>query len=520
MSYTSDQAQYQFIGNVTYNSAATIDALPLGAMAIIDEANAVKTDALTSTAYYRIVQKKADGNLLFSPLFLGSDIVSKSQTSYVANKNQVTYIGTNAAGTSVTGMGTHTAGDIYQIGVGINDWGSTTTSQTFRDLATEAITGDTDKTITGKLFDSAQRVLKRNAPYEAVNVERIADVASIAAYTDNSTICKFTKGSKTVSVYVKDADATLGLTASQLDATAADVVAIASTNGRSFTFTADIAGTGAGRHGIYIGTTSVNVADAGTAAQNATAIAAAINASSTMSQIAYASASTTTVTITYKNDNYLAPPMVMQTDDDSTWVNVAVTIASGESKENIYHVDATVANSATFTLDKPWQGETCYLYEGTGTGVTASTGIATLTASKYGLKFSGLPRPFDAVTSNTLPISFSVQPYRSSTGIEDTVNVVTYQGATEGSGNYSQVASKEVLTQFQNKGTFLQTYPPTKYKLEADAGTIYTLTELRIKNELNTTMIGSNPKTFITIELAVAEGITDNTTIATVFSIS
>ena len=77
----------------------------------------------------------------------------------------------------------------------------------------EYISPDSKNVVEG-LFDSAQRVLKRNAPYPAVEVQRIADVASIAAFTGSAVIYKLTKNSTSVATYIKDADATSNFTAS------------------------------------------------------------------------------------------------------------------------------------------------------------------------------------------------------------------------------------------------------------------------------------------------------------------
>lgn len=520
--YTSDQAEFQFIGNVTYNSAADIDSLPAGAVVVVDEDNNVKTDAIAATGIYRIVQKKADGNLLISPSFVGGDILTKSQTSFSPVLNQVSYFGASTTGT-ITGLGTHAAGNIYSLGIGLNNYGSVTTSEFYNHLNYTAVTGDTDVQVAKGLVDSAQRkvAVNPNHPMNNVLVERVAPIGSVAAITGSAVIYKFTKNSTTVATYIKAADATSDLTASTASATASDAttaISVASQNGRTFTFTATLLGTGAGRHVVFVGTNSVNVADAGTAAQNATAIAAALNADSVLGTKLIATASSAVVTITYKNDFYACPPMVVNTADDSTWVNVAVTITVGESMPTCYRTEGSTA-AATFELDVPWRGETCYLYEGTGTSATAGVGIATVTSNTWGLKCSGKPLAFNAKTSNLLPVTFRFNPYVADTGFDRGVQDYLQQAAYEGAGTYKQVAYQEILTQFQNKTTELETYPPTEYKTEASTSKVYDVIYLRLPKELNSHFIGSNPKTFLTLSLAVNSELSDNSTLATVLGL-
>lgn len=516
MSNFNDQAVYQFIGNVARSSNATIATLPAGAIGIFDVDGAVKTDAMT-TGTFRVVQRKANGDLLFSPWFNYTELYSKKQAAYTPDKNQVTYVGTNTSGT-VTGLGS-TASSLYNIKVGLKGWGSVQSSEFIKEISyATAASGDTVATVAAGLFDSAQRTFKANNPIQPIIAERITDTASVAAFTGTAVLYKLTKDSTVVSTYVKDADGTVGITASTASITAANVVSIASTNGRSFTFSANILGSGAGHHAIYIGETSYLVADAGSASQNGDAIVTAINAGTQ----AIASNSSGTVTISYRNDVYLAPPMVLYSADDSTWANLAVTMTVGESKPVSYLAAATTSSAATFTLDKPWQGETCYLYEGTGTTTTASIGVATLTTGYWGMKFSAKPQAFDPINDSTLPVRFSVYVTTGTGFFATTVAPLYTQGDTPGSGTYKMIAAQEIQTQWQNKvSTNIQAYPRTVYKTEAGVNYVYNLTTLVVKKALNTTLIGAQPATYMTIEIATSTSAlaTDYATLTTVFGL-
>ena len=516
MTTFNDQAMFQFIGNVARGSAATIDALPNGAIGIFDEDGAVKADAITSGTF-RVVQKKLDGEVLFSPWFTIGEVITKKQAAYSPDFNRVTYLGTNAAG-AVTGLGS-AASTIYNVKVGLKEWGSVNSSEFIKEIAYQtAASGDTTATVASGLFDSAQRAFKFNNPIPPIQVERIANVNTVAAFTGAATIYKFTKNSKVITTYTKTAAATPALTTSVATIVAGDVIHVASTNGKTFTFDAHAAGTSAGRNIVYIGETTYNVADAGTNAQNAAAIAAAINAGTQ----AIASAEDEHVTITYKNDLFLAPPMVIYSVDDSTFANIAVTITAGEAKPVAYIAAASVTDYATLTMDKPWQGETCYLYEGTGATTTSSCGVATLnTGDAYGLKFSAVPQPFDPVNDSANDVRFEVYPMTGTGFFATSVIPVTIQAGVSGTGSYRRIAGQEILAQWQNKGTNIEAYPRTVYKMEAKPNSSYNVTTLRLKKALNTSLIGAQPATFATIDILTDNPLlaTDYGTLATVFAI-
>ena len=539
----TDQSMYQFIGNVTRSTNTTIATLPAGAVGIFNEEGVSRTTALSgaTTLPVRIVKKKADGTLLFSPFFTYADIVQKEWTDYIAPSEQVTGLGiTSASSSTVTGIGTVTVGNTYIVDVellhAIND---TNNSPMIKTIAYQAVSGDTQALVVKGLFESAQRVLARNLPYPMITVERIADGTggtSVAAFS-TATIAYLTKGSKTVSVYTKTGDATSGVTASTTSITAASVISIPTCNGRSFSFTANILGSSAGRHAIYIGDTVYLVADAGTAQQNADAIVTAINAG-TQATATDAAGASTTVTITYKAATANAlPPVVEYTADDSTWSNAAVTIVSGINKAVKYVVPAATTSAATFTLDEPWQGENGYAY--TSTTEATNIGVATLTtAAVWGLKFSGVTQPFDQITGKYQKVRFYIQPntamnnpinpytgsaYTYALGFDSTVGAYDLTGASEGSGTPQQIGEEEALVSWQNKNVVLQVYPRTNDTKETDYSKAYAVTSLVIKKQLSGTP-GVHPATYMTINVAIDTTLTtnDNTTngMQTVFTIS
>jgi len=538
----TDQSMYQFIGNVTRSTNTTIATLPAGAVGIFNEEGVSRTTAISGvpTLPVRIVKRKADGTLLFSPFFTYNDIVQKTYKDYVQPVEQVTGLGiTSASSSTVTGIGTVTVGNTYIVDVellhAIND---TNNSPMIKTIAYQAVSGDTQALVVKGLFESAQRVLARNLPYPMITVERIADGTggtSVAAFS-TATIAYLTKGSKTVSVYTKTADATSGVTASTTSITAASVISIPTANGRSFSFTANILGTGAGRHAIYIGDTVYLVADAGTAQQNADAIVTAINAG-TQATASDVAGTSTTVTITYKaaTANTL-PPVVEYTADDSTWTNAVVTIVSGTSKAVKYVVPAATSAAATFTLDEPWQGENGYAY--TSTTEATNIGVATLTtAAVWGLKFSGVAQPFDQITGKYQKVRFYIQPntamnnpinpytgnaYTYALGFDSTVGAYDLQSVSEGSGAPQQIGEEEALVSWQNKNVVLQVYPRTNDTKETDYTKAYAVTALVIKKTIEAGTPGERPSTMMTLNLAVDTSLTtnDNTVLQTVFTVS
>jgi len=281
MATFNDEALFQFIGNVTRSTNTTIATLPAGAIGLFDHAGTAVTGSIASSANpVRVVQKKADGTILESPWFTYSEILNVNQKAFGLDTQQVSYLGTNTGGT-VTGLGTVTAGNAYVVDIEMLGGVSNTYTNPFiKTISYQASTGDAAFNVAKGLFESAARVTNR-LPVIPIRVDRIADIASVAALTGTSTVSKVTKGSKTVSVYIKVADGTSDFsasTASVAASTTTAVLAFPSVDGKTFTFDAVALGAGAGHTLIVIGETKYLVADAGDAAANGAAIVTAINA--------------------------------------------------------------------------------------------------------------------------------------------------------------------------------------------------------------------------------------------------
>lgn len=509
-------ATYFFIGNVANGIAdeASYTSMANGSVAVVRALdNKNEESAISGTTPVRVVQKNADGTYVFSPIFSYSDILSKVKKDFVQDTQQVSYFGYDSV-TNTTGFGTPVSGSTYVLHLMLNHTRNTYNNapeiKTIPYKATSTSQADMAK---GLQESTIRQFTTGREPYPVIRCERVCDTASVAAFTGSATIYKFTKGSTVVSTYIKASAGNTTLTASTASVTLADIVNAPSSNGRTFTFTANALGAGAGRHVIYIGETAYNVTDTGTDENNATAIAAAINAGTQ----ATASASTTTVTITYNPGFYCIPPLVLQSADDSTFATIAVTIASGDAVPVKYKAAATTSSAATFTLDVPWQGETGYVYKGTTaasqTGVTTATGY-------WGLKFSGLEQPFNAAGLDELTnylVSFDI-------ATEDFGSLVEYKATKPkyGTGTYAQVAYQEMYSQWMDKAPIISKRPLTQLRTQAVAGRGYDLINLEIQaSDVKFEAIGQSAKSKIRIIIATQQTPTDlaNDALATVFNV-
>ena len=503
---------YLYVGNVTNgyadNADVDISTMPAGSIALVKtDQTTVKSEegALVSGTTYQLINKLTDGTIVRSPQFTSSNIVTKGKAAYSAPTEQVSFIGYN--GTSVTGLGTITAGESYIIGLWLNHTkGAYDQKGEVKHISAYA-TGTTQAAIAKQLMEShAKNFSPLREKYPSILCDRVALTTSVAAITGSATIYKLTNGSKTVYTYTKAAAGDATLTASTASVTLGDAIHIASYNARSFTFSAVALGTGAGRHVIYIGSTSYSVADAGTDAQNATAIAAAINAGTQ----ATASVDTAAVTITYAANTVALPPMVLSSSDDSTFAAVAVTAASGDLIPVKYKAAATTSAAATFELDLPWQGPTGYLYEGTGATTTSSIGIATLTSDTWGLKFTGVKQPFDPQVDENVKISFEV--LTDSFGDYGTEYKAVIP--TKGQGTWQEVAQLEAYTQGNETWYRNSAYPSTPYRREGIAGTGglgYDIITVNFKNTVDFAASGVDVNSPWTAVIAIRSGLSYDT---------
>lgn len=465
-------ATYVFVGNVANGIAdeAAYTGMAAGSIAVVRALdNLNEESAISGTTPVRVVQKNADGTYKFSPIFNYSQILYKEMENFSGNVQQVSYFGYDGTN-NTTGFPTIVSGDTYTLHVVLkharNTYNNAPEIKTVPYRATS--TSQADMAL-GLQQAFVRQFSTLREPNPVIRCERVADVASVAAF-GTATTYLFTKGSTTVRTYTIGA---LGaLTASTASVTKGQIIHAASSGGRTFTFDCADAVT----HTLKIGSEAYYIADQGTAADgsdNATALAAAINASST---ICKASASTATVTVTMLPDSYALPPLVVHTAASGGTI-IAVTIATGDTAPVEYKVAAT-SNAATFELDVPWQGETGYLFEGTGTAATSTVGVATLTAGYWGLKFSGLVQPFDPINDSLTNylVNFDITSADFGTEVEYKSQKPKY-----GTGTWQSVAYQEVYSKGLSRDTIRSTRPLTHITYEAKPNAAYDISNLTIR---------------------------------------
>jgi len=458
MAINEKNATYVFVANSDF-TGTTLDDLKgvnnSGKVAIVDESGSVKTSSIISADTLVRVAANVNGVLHFSPFFKPSQATITYQAGQAALP-QVTLIGHNGGSLNV-GIGSIVTGN-YVLRIWLNSTrGVYGTMPVIKDILYYANSSvDTQATVVKNIVDSGNSILKKGVLYPQIALGRTVDGAGGAntiSAISGIKLVKLTKGSTTVGVFNVNSSGAVAATASVSDAA---ILTIPSYNGRSFTFTANALGSGAGRHLIFINDETINVADAGDATQNATAIAAAINAGS---KYASASSSTSTVTITLKPNVFAVVPSVIYTADDSTFTAIAVSIASGESKATKAIINGTTSSAATFELDLPWEGETCYVTVGTTESYCAGT-VSVNGSANWGIKVSGLPKPiFNPVTDEPDVVNFVAT--LNGPGIY----AASYnaQKGFAGIGTYHQVAQAEVYSSFMDGYIVNSSMPPTKY---------------------------------------------------------
>lgn len=456
---------YPFIHQVARGSYATAATLPVGAVAIVAEDGTVQTSSIaSSTSKYKVAKMTADG-LVYSPEFTYASITSKVGKYFEQAQEQVTIVGYDNV-TAAGSISTVAAGDTFKLGIELlNTQGVYNNSAIIQDCAYTAQTATAADVATGIFAAALSKFKAPRLAADTLMFGRTSD-GTVAAFDGDSTVTKFTKGSKLVSVYVKAAAANTTLTASTCSISAAAVVNIPATTGRTFTFTANACGTDVGGHVIYIGNESYYVEDTGGAGstENGTAIAAAINASS---KLATASSDTGVVTITYKPDYYGLPPVAAyNTTDTGSYTFLAVTIATGNACPTKYVVATGASTGASFTLDYPWQGETGYAVDGT-TAASNSGVVSTIT--QWGLKIVGLPETtkFNPKTDMYRKVRFNVV-FKNLTKNTATTTILNAQLAKEGTGTWQEVSVVENNGGFKRGKIHVSAYPPTIYAQEVE----------------------------------------------------
>ena len=493
-------ASYLMIGNVTNgyadNAAYVPDAQPLGSVVLVKEDSKVTEEgALVAGTVYQLVNRLADGTIKRSPSFTSADIVSKGKQAYTLSTEQVSFFGKDAS--AVVGFGTPTTGATYNLNFWLNHTRNTLNNTPEIKTVHYIATSTSQATMAKGFQDAFLRTFSTlREPNKVILCDRVALTTSVAALA-TATVIKVTNGSKIVEALLPViSTAAFSPAASTTTVAANAVLNLPSYGGRSFTFTAEALGGGAGYHTILIGTTVYTVADAGDAAANSTAIAAAINAGSIARCTADGAGATT---ITYREGYYFLPPVVGFKNADANGAYdgyVTVTIATGDSVAVKYKVPVAINAAATFLLDNPWQGPTGYVIDGTTEASMA--GVATLTSDTWGLKFTGVGQPFNKVTDRVDKVAFDVLS-------ADFGTLVEYKAVlpTLGSGTYQQIAALEVFDQWSDRGVFRSAYPPTVYTSEATSGIGYDqITLILSKNPYTSVTTGVSPANVFSIVIA------------------
>ena len=455
-----DSATFLSVANVPRNGAATLDALPVGAVAIqLDDGTFNAPGNPLGTEVVRIVQKLPGGQIAATPYFnfLTSNV---TLTNYTESVEQITRLGATAAGV-VTGLAAPAVGDTVILNVTLlhsqGIYNNTPLVKTIPYRAEAATALDMVRGLTRSFIGSFRR-----EPDQTIRCERLSD-GVVAAQTDTATLAYLQHGSTTISYMVGTFAA--GVVADEGTQVAGDVLALPTANGRSFTVTAED-----DNHVVIIGETVLLVADAGNAALNGPAIADAINASALGDRVT-ATAVAAVVTITYGPDFFALPPIVI--DDDGAQTNLEVETVTGDDVRAKYIMPVAITDAATGELDIPWQGPTGYVaFRDAGAdhanhaGQTAAGGVG-----QWGLMFSGLKQPFNPVTGRYKKTRFYVA---SSDILEQPVDA---QGASLGSGTWEQVSELEVYAKFNEDGGLgvTEKYPPTKYRGQVPQGGQYNI---------------------------------------------
>lgn len=457
-------ASYLYVANVASGVADAGDpsGIAAGSAVFVKEDGTIEKGANT-TDKLRIAKKLADGSMIYSPFIDMSTRRNVVGKSYVAPSQQVSYLGYNGTSGNLDSANS----TVYSVNL---EW---LNSQFTYNNSPMIFTGVYETSASASqaelglgLVGSINANLSRQ-PYRAIKAEVVGN-GTVAAITGSSTITKVTKGLKGVSVYTKAVAADTTLTASTASVTDATLLNIPSSNGRTFTFDC----LDAVSHAAYIGEESYFIADQATAADgsdNATALAALINAGS----VATATTSTATVTVTYNVDFYALPPMILS-DVDGTPTEVAVTIASGDAVATKFDIDGTTSSAASFNLTEAYEGTTGYIFDGT----TAATNSGIATVTSYGIKFTGAENSkFDAVNDRYEVVSFVVDANDFTTAtVTDSVE------PSSGSGYGKEVANLEAYAQFLDKHPQISAYPRTSRREEVDVSGTYDIMSLEIND--------------------------------------
>lgn len=312
----------------------------------------------------------------------------------------------------------------------------------------------------------------QNYPNIPFKVERVNDATTLTAFTGTSDAIKVTKGSTTALFWLASTNA-----ASTGSVTAADVINIPTSDGKTYTTT--VPSTTSGSYVVYLGTTAYTTTQVTSQTVNGTTMAAAINAGSQ----AKATSTATTLTITPLNGVKFPPPVVY---DGNATAYVAVTIATGNAVPTKYRAVGTVSAAASFELDQAYQGETGLILD--GTTLATNSGVATVITT-WGLKLTGLPTQFVIGAKRYEKSRWATT--LQGCGVTDVATASTV--ANEGIGTYEQIAEFEWFAQgFLGQLERIQV-PPVQFIQNVSATGNYSMLFLGFQEQKGSMILGASP---------------------------
>lgn len=489
---TERNLTYLYVGNVesnvANNSLLNVDALANSSVAIVDVTSGKgTTGAISAGNKYQIVNKLSDGTIVRSPIFGPESITYKGKFEFTPAVEQVSYMGYN--GTAVSGLGTLKDGQGYSVTLSMNNTRGVYMQESEKKIFSAVYTtAGGEKGFVKDLMESFVALF--NYPHQSapvIEMHRVTDGSKGAV--SSAVVYKLTRGS----TEVKSLKA--NLTGQAISITAGtQILHIPSTGGTEFSFTA----VENKEHKVYIGEEIHTGGAVSTSAANvAKAIADAINANS---KYATAAVSTAKVTVTYIGGFKGLPPVVI---NDST---VAVTIEEGDTVSSAYDT-LGVSSGDTFHLDVPWQGASGYVKSGTEAG---EMGI--VTATKWGLQFTGIPQPFNPQSGYPVQVSFDVA---------STLPVQEYKAkaASMGSGGWQALAELESYAQGHEVWYKRSNYPTPEYRQEVLRNAGYDVITVACANTYNISTTGTNVSSPFTMTIAINNSIASYDGLATVLDV-
>ena len=195
-------ASYLYVGNIT-RGTDTIAGMANGSVGLVNEAGTILTGA-TTTGKARVVQRLANGQLVYSPFFDMSTLLNKNGASYVAPVQQISYLGYNTTSGSLTVA----AGEDYVVNI---EWKNTAGFYNNKPLLLTGMwhtTAASQEELAVGLLASLDGALNRQA-FTFVKTEKVSN-GTFADWTGAAAAMSVINGSKAVIYTDGSAAAALG----------------------------------------------------------------------------------------------------------------------------------------------------------------------------------------------------------------------------------------------------------------------------------------------------------------------